>query len=220
MGNEKSLPDHRISSTSITNTNTTTTSNSYPARQTNYSSHNQPQQSHRRHSTQKSAVHPQRYTSTSATAAADHHRAFASKRNLAATNSLDAHSQFSSTTQSRPSSRTADSTKSYASSTTAYSAATLSTRLSSATTTGKSSTTTARDHAANKRYSASAADSKQTKYLKEQLYIKSYLDIVERDRRAREQFQPAKPGIRNYTPKILGVQPTALAAKSEVDVWI
>lgn len=46
---------------------------------------------------------------------------------------------------------------------------------------------------------------RQTKYLKEQLYIKSYLDLEDQDRAARKVFQPkTKGGIRNYTPKILG----------------
>lgn len=46
---------------------------------------------------------------------------------------------------------------------------------------------------------------RQTKYLKEQLYIKSYLDLEEQDRNAKKLFQQTtKSGIRNYTPKILG----------------
>lgn len=57
---------------------------------------------------------------------------------------------------------------------------------------------------------------KQAKYLKEQLYIKSYLDIVEQDQTAKNQFQPAKPGIRNYTPKIYVDKPR----QKDVDVWI
>lgn len=57
---------------------------------------------------------------------------------------------------------------------------------------------------------------KQAKYLKEQLYIKSYLDIVEQDQTAKTNFQPAKPGIRNYTPKIYVDKPR----QKDVDVWI
>lgn len=46
---------------------------------------------------------------------------------------------------------------------------------------------------------------RQTKYLKEQLYIKSYLDLEDEDRAAKKVFQQkTKTGIRNYTPKILG----------------
>lgn len=46
---------------------------------------------------------------------------------------------------------------------------------------------------------------RQTKYLKEQLYIKSYLDLEDQDRAAKKVFeQKTKTGIRNYTPKILG----------------
>lgn len=46
---------------------------------------------------------------------------------------------------------------------------------------------------------------RQTKYLKEQLYIKSYLDLEDQDRAAKKVFQQkTKTGIRNYTPKILG----------------
>ena len=63
---------------------------------------------------------------------------------------------------------------------------------------------------------SSTSTQKQTKYLKQQLYIKSYLDIVEQDKTARNQFQSAKPGIRNYKPKILVEKPP----KKEVDVWI
>ncbi|XP_060664079.1 myb-like protein A [Drosophila nasuta] len=46
---------------------------------------------------------------------------------------------------------------------------------------------------------------KQKHYLSHHLYIKSYLDILEEDERARAHFKSARPGgIRNYTPKILG----------------
>ncbi|XP_017028947.1 glucose dehydrogenase [FAD, quinone] [Drosophila kikkawai] len=45
---------------------------------------------------------------------------------------------------------------------------------------------------------------KQKHYLHHHLYIKSYLDILEEDERARAHFKSARPGgIRNYTPKIL-----------------
>ncbi|XP_036339669.1 uncharacterized protein LOC118748997 [Rhagoletis pomonella] len=41
-------------------------------------------------------------------------------------------------------------------------------------------------------------------YLCRHLYIKSYLDILEEDEKARAQFKSARPGgIRNYKPKIL-----------------
>ncbi|XP_067637866.1 uncharacterized protein [Eurosta solidaginis] len=51
------------------------------------------------------------------------------------------------------------------------------------------------------------------KYLCHHLYIKSYLDILEEDEKARAQFKTAKPGgIRNYKPKILSN--TALAASA------
>lgn len=70
----------------------------------------------------------------------------------------------------------------------------------------------------------------QTKYLNHQLYIKSYLDIVEEDRNAAIHFQPARNGIRNYTPKILLEQSTPPASTSasstssneqeDIDIWI
>lgn len=101
---------------------------------------------------------------------------------------------------SRPPSRAPSSTKSYAPS--AYSTSTQVTVKTSVSNSSASSSRT--------------TDSQQTKYLKEQLYIKSYLDIAEQDRTARSLFQPAKPGIRNYTPKILVEKPP----KKEVDVWI
>uniref|UniRef100_A0A8D8MNJ7 (northern house mosquito) hypothetical protein n=3 Tax=Culex pipiens TaxID=7175 RepID=A0A8D8MNJ7_CULPI len=69
--------------------------------------------------------------------------------------------------------------------------------------------------------SASAASSyksveRQTKYLNEHLYIKSYLDIEEEDRNAKLLFQKVRPGgIRNYTPKILSEN-----NKKNIDVWI
>lgn len=45
---------------------------------------------------------------------------------------------------------------------------------------------------------------KQKDYLDHHLYIKSYLDILEEDQKAKAQYKVAKPGgIRNYTPKIL-----------------
>ncbi|XP_037932938.1 glucose dehydrogenase [FAD, quinone]-like [Teleopsis dalmanni] len=45
---------------------------------------------------------------------------------------------------------------------------------------------------------------KQKNYLNHHLYIKSYLDILEEDEKARAHYKPGKPGgIRNYTPKIL-----------------
>lgn len=110
---------------------------------------------------------------------------------------------------SRPPSRTPSTTKSYSSSS-AYSSGsvnTLSTTVSNRTIQPSTNT------AISKR---SSSEAKQTKYLKEQLYIKSYLDIVEQDRLAQSVFQTAKPGIRNYTPKILVQTPP----KKELDVWI
>lgn len=57
----------------------------------------------------------------------------------------------------------------------------------------------------------------QTNYLKHQLYIKSYLDIADQDRHARDLFRPAaRPGLRNYTPKILEEQPPP----KQLDIWI
>lgn len=132
-------------------------------------------------------------------------------------------SSFAAATYSRPPSRTPSSTKSYAPS--SYSTATnatASTTVSCSTT----HTTNQRRHRPGVGSSTSTAtppepknqESKQTKYLKEQLYIKSYLDIVEQDRTARSHFPAAKPGIRNYTPKILVEKPPT--PKKEVDVWI
>lgn len=114
---------------------------------------------------------------------------------------------------SRPPSRAPSSTKSYASS--AYSTGTTAT---ASTSTSSSSAKT-----------SGSTESKQTKYLKKQLYIKSYLDIVEQDRAARNNFPAAKPGIRNYTPKILVEKEQQQQSQQqqqqqhdpkEVDVWI
>lgn len=52
--------------------------------------------------------------------------------------------------------------------------------------------------------SRSSLDQKKN-YLFRHLHIKSYLDILEEDEKARAHFKSAKPGgIRNYKPKILG----------------
>lgn len=73
---------------------------------------------------------------------------------------------------------------------------------------------------------------KQKDYLDHHLYIKSYLDILEEDQKAKAQYKVAKPGgIRNYTPKILAEVPLSTSApetngfskqKSKVkeDPWI
>lgn len=68
---------------------------------------------------------------------------------------------------------------------------------------------------------------RQSKYLSEHLYIKSYLDIEEEDRNAKKQFRTAPVGgIRNYQPKILTdkqqqqQQQQKQQNKQEVDVWI
>lgn len=118
-------------------------------------------------------------------------------------------SSYSSYNSSRPPSRAPSTTKSYASSS-AYSTA------SAATQSTTISNRTSYHHQPTQPPSTSVAESKQTKYLKEQLYIKSYLDIVEQDRNAQSHFKAAKPGIRNYTPKILVQAPP----KKELDVWI
>lgn len=57
---------------------------------------------------------------------------------------------------------------------------------------------------------------KQAKYLKQQLYIKSYIDIAEQDQNAQKHFKPTRPGLRNYTPKILNEKPQP----QPVDIWI
>lgn len=73
---------------------------------------------------------------------------------------------------------------------------------------------------------------KQKDYLDHHLYIKSYLDILEEDQKAKAQYKVAKPGgIRNYTPKILAEVPlstsapeangfTKQKAKIKEDPWI
>lgn len=128
------------------------------------------------------------------------------------TASTDDHpaSTYNSYNSSRPPSRAPSTTKSYASSSaysTTGSACTLSTTVSNRTVQPSTNTIASKK---------SHSESKQTKYLKEQLYIKSYLDIVEQDRLAQSNFKTAKPGIRNYTPKILVQAPP----KKELDVWI
>ncbi|GAB0093759.1 Glucose-methanol-choline oxidoreductase [Sergentomyia squamirostris] len=92
-----------------------------------------------------------------------------------------------------------------------------STSNSSVSTTTRSIASTS---TSSSRYSCKSVE-RQTKYLKEQLYIKSYLDIEEQDRNAKKQFTPATRtnGIRNYRPKILGEKPPT-PAQQDVDVWI
>lgn len=63
---------------------------------------------------------------------------------------------------------------------------------------------------------------KQKEYLNHHLYIKTYLDILEEDKRAKEYFQSeaaAKPGIRNYTPKILDNPNSLPQPKDELWIW-
>lgn len=66
---------------------------------------------------------------------------------------------------------------------------------------------------------------KQKDYLNHHLYIKTYLDILEEDKRAKEYFQSeaaARPGIRNYTPKILdnnNSDNSLPPAKEELWIW-
>ncbi|XP_037727490.1 GATA zinc finger domain-containing protein 7-like isoform X1 [Drosophila subpulchrella] len=56
---------------------------------------------------------------------------------------------------------------------------------------------------------------KQKHYLSHHLYIKSYLDILEEDERARAHFKSARPGgIRNYTPKILASGESSITGNS------
>lgn len=156
-------------------------------------------------------------------------------RTCNSTSNLTAYSSSSSAssvaTFSRPPSRAPSTTKSYAPS--SYSTttnATASTTISASPTHYSHQTTNRRRHGNGGGGSSSSytttttrgttqpkPESKQTKYLKEQLYIKSYLDIVEQDRTARSHFPAAKPGIRNYTPKILVEEPPP---NKEVDVWI
>ncbi|XP_041448608.1 glucose dehydrogenase [FAD, quinone] [Drosophila obscura] len=58
---------------------------------------------------------------------------------------------------------------------------------------------------------------KQKHYLSHHLYIKSYLDILEEDERARAHFKSARPGgIRNYTPKILASSDTASSSCTSI----
>uniref|UniRef100_A0A1B0DFC5 Glucose-methanol-choline oxidoreductase C-terminal domain-containing protein n=1 Tax=Phlebotomus papatasi TaxID=29031 RepID=A0A1B0DFC5_PHLPP len=64
----------------------------------------------------------------------------------------------------------------------------------SSTSSSSGSTTTrsiASTSTASSRYSCKSVE-RQTKYLKEQLYIKSYLDIEEQDRNAKQQFTPSR----------------------------
>lgn len=155
-------------------------------------------------------------------------------RTCNSTSNLTAYSSSSSAssvaTFSRPPSRAPSTTKSYAPS--SYSTttnATASTTISASPTHYSHQTTNRRRHGngggSSSSYTTTTTrgttqpkpESKQTKYLKEQLYIKSYLDIVEQDRTARSHFPAAKPGIRNYTPKILVEEPPP---NKEVDVWI
>lgn len=194
MGNEKSLPDHRC--------NTVQTQHHHNRQHSRYHQPPAGQTVHRHSAPLATAVKP---------SATDRYSVHAKRHCVP---DRDTHGSFSSV--SRPPSLTAAScTKSYTSASTAYSAVTLSTRLSQSAA-HKSTGAASRSNGANA--AVAAVDSKQTKYLKEQLYIKSYLDIVEADRLARNQFKAAKPGIRNYTPKILSTQP-ALPAR-DVDVWI
>ena len=107
------------------------------------------------------------------------------------------------------------------------STATNSSRSSSNVTTSKlaltsgvgcsSSSTSSRSTKSTSVSSSYKSVDRQTKYLNEHLYIKSYLDIEEEDRNAKQSFKAAPAGgIRNYTPKILSEKTN----KKEVDVWI
>ncbi|XP_017065822.1 probable serine/threonine-protein kinase dyrk1 isoform X1 [Drosophila eugracilis] len=59
---------------------------------------------------------------------------------------------------------------------------------------------------------------KQKHYLSHHLYIKSYLDILEEDERARAHFKSARPGgIRNYTPKILASGESSISGSSNTN---
>lgn len=57
----------------------------------------------------------------------------------------------------------------------------------------------------------------QKDYLEHHLYIKSYLDILDEDNKAKKKFKPARPGIRNYTPKILSNQQKS---REQNEIWI
>lgn len=60
---------------------------------------------------------------------------------------------------------------------------------------------------------------KQKHYLSHHLYIKSYLDILEEDERARAHFKSARPGgIRNYTPKILATSGSGEATSTNASL--
>lgn len=74
---------------------------------------------------------------------------------------------------------------------------------------------------------------KQAKYLKDQLHIKTYLDIIEEDRNAKRNFPTARSGIRNYTPKILldenppytssgsgTSSASSSSSEQDLDVWV
>lgn len=63
---------------------------------------------------------------------------------------------------------------------------------------------------------------KQKEYLEHHLYIKSYLDILEEDEKARAEYKVAKPGgIRNYKPKILSdISLSTSAPVRNEDPWI
>lgn len=109
------------------------------------------------------------------------------------------------------------------SSTTKSSTATLLSTTASINTT-KTSTSSQSTALSTTTSSSFKSIDKQTQYLNHQLYIKTYLDILEEDQNAKVVFQPVRKGIRNYTPKIL-VEKTAAAATTttverNVDVWI
>lgn len=128
----------------------------------------------------------------------------------------DYHSSATSTTSiksSAPSQRSSASKQSSKSTSSSKSTKSSSSSSTSSSTSSSSSTLTTASTA-----SSYKSIDRQTKYLNEHLYIKSYLDIEEEDRNAKVQFQKIRPGIRNYTPKILSLEKNK--TKQEVDVWI
>lgn len=141
---------------------------------------------------------------------------------------------YSSSTTTAPTILKRSTSRSTASSTKTKKSHALSSNTSISTSeTIHSSRTRASSHQSTASSSYTSRYDEHFKYLNHQLFMKTYLDIIEEERTTQAHFhQPKRSGIRNYTPKILLDQlppppATTLSSSStssieqdDVDVWI
>lgn len=143
---------------------------------------------------------------------------------------------YSSSTTTAPTILKRSTSRSTASSTTTKKSIALSSdnSISTAKTIHSSRTRPSSSHQSTPSSSYTSSYDEQLKYLNHQLFIKTYLDIIEEERTTQgvHFHQPKRSGIRNYTPKILLDQlppppATTLSSSStssieqdDVDVWI